>query len=500
MITVFDQYEIEYKETYVSGTYDQVVMGKMFYGVKEKGITKYVYGNRGVVYGSINSDQIKISGDNLLDRSDSVSYRSQPYREKAGNCRAAKHMCFGERIYDTLSPNPISCFKRNGANLFSPISDPLNAFPGMSGPYTGVDNVNPAFIMFDCYIPDENNNQRKNLNPIVDKHWTKSFPFEPRYSELQRQSKQTFSNVNSAYTACMVSKISLGYAPSLTGSLNFLQKSGLIMGTFGPERVSKNNLEFRGYSKTTASGSYFHRWAVDISTKRTFSDGGGLYSMYGGPPPNPVPNPVYYSYTGSCVDQDITKILFGFGDANTIVYSNQYKNSKDPTGYARFGTNNWPEFRINNHTSVVSGSLEYLGFEYDFSNTYEWFTGSMWSISPIIRGWKYGLYNALPDYTAAYYRQGRYGQFRDMLEQRLYTATFSEDSSELGNSVVTVKFFDQNENLVDPITTQSQNLSQFATSSLPYFDLIQRNRPVGIGINNLSLMNISIDKNNNLII
>ena len=30
MVAVLDQFEVEYKETYTSGTYDQVVMGRMF--------------------------------------------------------------------------------------------------------------------------------------------------------------------------------------------------------------------------------------------------------------------------------------------------------------------------------------------------------------------------------------------------------------------------------------------------------------------------------------
>ena len=30
MVAVLDQYEVEYKETYTSGTYDQIVMGKVY--------------------------------------------------------------------------------------------------------------------------------------------------------------------------------------------------------------------------------------------------------------------------------------------------------------------------------------------------------------------------------------------------------------------------------------------------------------------------------------
>jgi hypothetical protein len=43
------------------------------------------------------------------------------------------------------------------------------------------------------------------------------------------------------------------------------------------------------------------------------------------------------------------------------------------------------------------------------------------SVAPIIRGFKYGMYSANPLNTKAYWRRGRYGQFRDKLEQRQYT-------------------------------------------------------------------------------
>ena len=40
-------------------------------------------------------------------------------------------------------------------------------------------------------------------------------------------------------------------------------------------------------------------------------------------------------------------------------------------------------------------------------------------------GWKYGLYNGVPTNFSAVFRQNHYGQFRDMLEQRIYTATYN---------------------------------------------------------------------------
>jgi len=56
--------------------------------------------------------------------------------------------------------------------------------------------------------------------------------------------------------------------------------------------------------------------------------------------------------------------------------------------------------------------------------TQPYFTGS--SIGYSAEGWKYGIYNAIPTNFSAVFRQNHYGQFRDMLEQRIYTKTYND--------------------------------------------------------------------------
>ena len=90
-----------------------------------------------------------------------------------------------------------------------------------------------------------------------------------------------------------------------------------------------------------------------------------------------------------------------------------------------------------------------------------------------IRGWKYGLLNATPNHTSQVYRPDRFGQFRDMLEQRKYSRLFSEAGGEMaGDEPVFVRFFDRitGQEVFDGTDTNSQNLSTFATSSVPFFD------------------------------
>ena len=95
-----------------------------------------------------------------------------------------------------------------------------------------------------------------------------------------------------------------------------------------------------------------------------------------------------------------------------------------------------------------------------------------------IRGWKYGLINGFDYNSSAVFRHDRYGQFRDMLEQRHDTKFHTNGdgqslvSGKTLSSPISIKFSKQ-----DPADTFSSNLSFEATSSLPYFDGEARNRP-----------------------
>jgi len=483
MITLLDQYEVEYKESYISGSHDQVVMGKMFYRVVDRGIKKYVYGSRGVAYGAINAQYASTPGTSIFDFNTSRSYRAQPYREKAGNTRATKHSCLEERIYDSMPPDALSCFKRNNANVFV-IERTADEAPGYSAGTSGVDIFLNGFLMFDSYIPPYSGH-RDNFNLGTDKYWTRSFPFEPRYADVKREKSQNFSNsVLANFKALFRHDSSQNFVALRTKR----KVKGLILGTFAPARGVLKHDTANLLSSYLLPTPWKHRWVVDMdSTKKVFVGSAA-------------------NLTSSCGDDDMMKVLYGFGDINTIFYTSSYTDSENSTGYAMLGTNNWPDFRINNNTNYAAPS-----------GSYEWITGSVWSASPVIRGWKYGLYSGLPAYTSAYYRQGRYGQFRDMLEQRQFTkllnkstsqksnlnneSLFSVEKSSIGTSPVTVKFLDADGNLVEPGRTQSQNLSEEVTSSLPFFDLTQRNRPENVrSLTNLKLLNFTVDQFRNTIL
>jgi hypothetical protein len=84
--------------------------------------------------------------------------------------------------------------------------------------------------------------------------------------------------------------------------------------------------------------------------------------------------------------------------------------------------------------------------------------------------YRYGISNVNQEFWKSCFRSDRHGQFRDMIEQ-------SKDTAVIGKSPpVKIKFLSGSTN-VDPMLTYSQNLDVFATSSLPYFDGVARNRP-----------------------
>jgi hypothetical protein len=104
------------------------------------------------------------------------------------------------------------------------------------------------------------------------------------------------------------------------------------------------------------------------------------------------------------------------------------------------------------------------------------------------RGHRYGILSTRPLVSSAVFRHDKYGQFRDMLEQRLDSRFWSSQDvrgntkeASVSDAIVTAYFVDQADGitLVSPSATDSSNLSLYATSSIPYIDGVSRNAPTG---------------------
>ena len=100
----------------------------------------------------------------------------------------------------------------------------------------------------------------------------------------------------------------------------------------------------------------------------------------------------------------------------------------------------------------------------------------------VVRGMRYGIENYVPTEDKVYMRYNRYGQFRDMLEQRKFYASCGPDGVAFEDRPVQIQFvsrqtFDDTGNVIQerrfnvaPETTNSQNLSTYATASIPFMD------------------------------
>jgi hypothetical protein len=95
-----------------------------------------------------------------------------------------------------------------------------------------------------------------------------------------------------------------------------------------------------------------------------------------------------------------------------------YSLEPDTSGQ-KIGGNNYPKFRTVRLDGRPNPTFSDSSIEVDYSkNIYKSY---VFGISPVIRGWKYGLYSGLPMNSKTIFRRERFGQFRDMLEQRQYT-------------------------------------------------------------------------------
>jgi hypothetical protein len=152
------------------------------------------------------------------------------------------------------------------------------------------------------------------------------------------------------------------------------------------------------------------------------------------------------NYTGSASNDDLTKTLFGFGD-----YTNVFEPSTEEMNISKYN----PSFRNREANKLIG-------------------------YGPIIRGWKYGIYNGLPSYSSNVFRRDRFGQVRDMLEQSIDTAFYIKNPispipglNRFRGTVtppIEIKFFNAQGETTKAELTMSSNINMFATSSIPYVD------------------------------
>lgn len=442
---VIDQFETDYRELFVSGNYDDFVDGNLISRItRPDGRNVFVTGSvigskvatnvlsrgsRGRIFSKHNARSAPVPGTSEFDFSTSMAFRLQPYFEKAGTVRLSQAVDATERFWDSLLPAVNQCFLANGAGIF------MLRTATIGNPATVDQRI--GFLWFDYQLPAWFPTWGKLLDGI----WTKAFPYEPRYSTIPRQQfieKSFIANYEVDFFGSYPS-----YQPGVF-TIAPRPLTGFFFGPVGARQPSNPPIEPTHVNPTTDPlfngvspydfryHNYLFSCDVDLQSNLTSSAGVA----------------------------DVTKALFGFGDINNMISTSLGTNTT-------FGTNHYVDSRVK---------------YFDANNWGAWF-----SPGPVIRGWKYGIYNGLPTFSKAYFRQDHFGQLRDMLEQRpltkYYQSSEKTTTSTILNfrqgttpSAVTVKFVDAAGKLTKPENTWSQNLSFEATSSVPYFDGETRNR------------------------
>lgn len=214
--------------------------------------------------------------------------------------------------------------------------------------------------------------------------------------------------------------------------------------------------------------------------------------------------------TSPAIHEDIHEIITDqFQTNETALYSGSYISQKFDGSMSVSP----PTRKVS---STLDGTMSRLSSHINFSNVVLNSKIDLNSLSypPPIFGDPTKL---TPKYLTAKFRYDKFGQVRDMLEQRLDTkgieTIFASKNFSIpdfvktfgtqeGTSPVIVNFVSQSStDNVNPVDTRSGNLSFECTSSLPYFDEIARNRPTIVFNNNppFEVQTIILNKGSSLL-
>jgi hypothetical protein len=355
-----------------------------------------------------------------------------------------------------MMPDVSSCFNADNSCIFTAKNICFSANIDIGGfgsvGYNGL-KLPLGYIMTDN-VYDEANNEHAGYTSLSNVNWNRSFPFEPRYQSAPRQLDISRSFVAKKYLPNTLGQPVVSITPTLTKGIIFI----------------------------CGGASYVNDWDSIVPTLDLFGDSS---LVAGGLDPNS---------TGSMATDDTSRVLFGFGNLNTY---GSYSLASGTLG--------------TNHLASARQRREDPNGAQGPGSVQEFF-----DCSPVIRGWKYGVYSGIPTFNKAYWRRDRFGQFRDMLEQRLDTKFFYTINDRLNSSekastsltenqgmqqaAVTVRFVDSmTKSQTPPENTFSNNLHFECTSSLPYFDgALTLRPPINPATLNKNVVSISSDAAGNV--
>jgi hypothetical protein len=466
---VLDQFEVAYRNEYSGSFTDNVMLGSLLTQTTVGGTQIFVQGVRDRKLSVLNAANVQPLTNNYGDSAINFSkaYRDEPWWQMVGNVRTSQFMDITERFWDSLMPAIDQCFTADGCGIFKvnyngffPFGNPQQILDASSNVLTTKTNM--GWLWFDYLTPAL---VTAGFGSAINSNWTKAYPFEPRYSAASR-----LLNISNGLIASNLytQEGSTVVKPGSGDTFSVLTPSEPITSfLFGTVQLGTALEHINGAPPTnlTFPGQIMSTWVADtdIRALKLFPNTNIRGSVI---------TASYYT-SGSANADDISRVLFGFGDNNTY-FTSSVAAGGDNSG-ALLGTGHFAQFRDIEGPNNVRPE-----------GSYEIQDNNIYCFSPLIRGWKYGVYSGIPTFSKSYWRRGKFGQFRDMMEQRPYTKYY--ESPENGpvdpnfqqgvkQAVVTVEFISSDGRLTDPNNTWSSNLDFECTSSFPYIDEIATNRP-----------------------
>lgn len=286
-----------------------------------------------------------------------------------------------ERVYDTMLPSILDIYYTNSGSVV--LANPeLGASPILEttadADSTGVAVGKLIFVANGVTASLASDSTVK----VGDSSWICSYPFQGTYRNLIRQVNQRFYqsriNVPQSESRNASNNVAFygngtGYLTSSLASIEVILPNSKLPGLTGipltePQRFTMIDV--------TGSVDAVTNMFEGVGTFEYPPSASGLFGTSRG--------------TRRPSEREVIKFFFGIGD------------------------------NLQN-ISILNGVTS------SYMNSTVGIMNGFYSTNAEIRGWKYGIYNAFPYYSNCVFRTNRFGQFRDMLEQRQYTKFFDPD-------------------------------------------------------------------------
>jgi hypothetical protein len=339
---------------------------------------------------------------NLINSYKPKSFLLKELKDFCGIQNNIKLTSFNERYYDSFMPDFASCIRKNEKSIHY-----------LESPNEILKNYYDRKRSHGAIFLNSNSPETEDFEKMNDKRWNFSFPFEYDVPGKSEFPKSILTNV----------KTSIEDASSIELTEN--------------KNIEKMLICFESHDGIL-------NVMCDIDNTSFIKETSDLFAV-----------------TSSLSKDDMMKVLYGFGDKNTMESTIEGKI---------VGHNHQPNFALE-YRVISSGKNNFINYQ----------------IGPIIRGWKYGVISGTPFFSSAVFNRNRFGHFRDMLEQRLDSKFFIEDITDdgrsanskisVGSSPVQIKFINiATGDIASPEKTLGSNITSTATSHLPYFDNLFTNR------------------------